>query len=129
MSLPEFFLDRGLGRGVAEGLRELGWQIHRITDHFPDDAQQTDDEVWLACGLERGWVPMCKDGRIRGRRTERAPIETHAAVLFYLDNQQLRRSEMISRFHNARDAIHRAIAHGGPAIYAVSADGIRRTWP
>lgn len=60
MSLPEFFLDRGLGRGVAEGLRDLGWMVHRITDYFPDDAQQTDDEVWLACGLERGWVPMCK---------------------------------------------------------------------
>lgn len=129
MSSPEFFLDRGLGRGVAEGLRELGRLVHRISDHFPDDAQQTEDEEWLAYGLERGWVPMCKDGRIKGRRTERAPIEAHEAVLFYLDNQQLRRSEMINRFQNARDAIHAAIERGGPAIYAVSADNIRRTWP
>jgi hypothetical protein len=72
---------------------------------------------------------MCKDGRIKGRPQERAPIEVHAAVLFYLDNQQLRRTEMIGRFHGARDAIHRAITRGGPAIYAVSAEGIRRTWP
>lgn len=80
-------------------------------------------------GLERGWVPMCKDGRIKGRRAERAPIETHAAVLFYLDNQQLRRAEMISRFHSAKEAIHHAIARGGPAIYSVTATGIRHTWP
>lgn len=129
MTLPEFFLDRGLGRGVAEGLRELGWAVHRITAHFPDDAQQTLDEDWLAYGLERGWVPLCKDGRIKGRHSERDPVVARSAVLFYLNNQQLRRDEMIARFHNAQSAIHHAIERGGPAIYAVTATGIRRTWP
>ncbi len=50
-------------------------------------------------------------------------------MLFYLDNQRLVRAEMIRRFHAAESRIHRAIMRGGPAAYAVNADGIRRTWP
>ncbi|MEV0687183.1 hypothetical protein AB0I35_25270 [Nocardia sp. NPDC050378] len=126
---PEFFLDRGLGKGVAAGLIELGWHIHRIVDHFPNDAQETTDETWIEFGLTRGWVPLCKDGRIKGRAVERAPLGKHAAVMFYLDNQQLTISAMIERVHNARAAIHHAVERGGPAAYAVTAQGIRRTWP
>jgi hypothetical protein len=126
---PEFFLDRGLGRGVAEGLTELGWIVHRAAEHFPNDAQEIDDEVWLTYGLSQNWTPLCKDGRIKGRASERAPLEEYRAVLFYLDNQRLVRSEMIRRFHAAQQSIYRAISHGGPAAYAVNTDGIRRTWP
>lgn len=126
---PEFFLDRGLGRGVAEELTAHGWLVHRATEHFANDAQEIDDEVWLSYGLENGWTPLCKDGRIRGREHERAPLVQHRAVLFYLDNQRLVRAEMIRRFHAARDAIHRAIARGGPAAYAVREHRIDRTWP
>lgn len=126
---PEFFLDRGLGRGVGEGLIELGWVVHRVVDHFPDDAQDVPDEEWLAYGLVRGWTPLCKDGRIRGRHVERAPLEEHSAVLFYLDNERLLRAEMVRRFHQARERIHRAVLRGGPAAYAVHEGGIRRTWP
>jgi hypothetical protein len=36
---PEFFLDRNLGRRVAEGLRACGWTVHRIGDVFPDDVR------------------------------------------------------------------------------------------
>ncbi|MBM7769942.1 hypothetical protein JOD54_000146 [Actinokineospora baliensis] len=126
---PEFFLDRGLGRRVAEGLQELGWVVHRATDHFPNDAQDVPDEDWLAYGLDRGWSPLCKDGRIRGREVERAPIERFGAVLFYLDNQRLVVSAMVDRFHRSRAAMIRAVDRGGPAAYAVREDSIRRTWP
>ncbi|HEY3749178.1 MAG TPA: hypothetical protein VGL80_08265 [Pseudonocardiaceae bacterium] len=126
---PEFFLDRGLGRGVAEGLTALGWSVHRVTEHFENDAQDIPDEEWLEYGLSHGWTPLCKDGRIKGRHHERVPLEVHSAVLFYLDNQCLVRRDMISRFHAAEQQIHRAVLRGGPAAYAVSANGIRRTWP
>jgi hypothetical protein len=126
---PEFFVDRNLGRTVPTELERLGWIVHRIADEFPHDAQDVPDRDWIALGLDRGWVPLCKDGRIRGRDHERAPVEEHDAVLFYLDNQQLRIAEMVERIHAARDAIHRAVSRGGPAIYAIGADGIRRTWP
>lgn len=129
MPPPEFFLDRGLGRGVYEGLADLGWLVHRASDHFADDAQNVPDHEWLEYGLQHGWTPLCKDGRIKGRCSERAPLEKHRAVLFYLDNQRLVRAEMVFRFHRSRSRIHRAVERGGPAAYAVNAEGIRRTWP
>ncbi|MFF1439828.1 toxin-antitoxin system, toxin component, PIN family protein [Streptomyces sp. NPDC058295] len=124
---PEFFLDRNLGRRVAEGLRTCGWTVHRIVDVFPDDGQ--DVEEWIAHGLDRSWVPLSKDGRIKTRDLEIQPVLERKAVLFYLDNQQLRTTEMIERLVARRDAIHRAVENGGPAAYAVRSDRIERTWP
>lgn len=126
---PEFFLDRGLGRGVAQGLRDAGWLIHRVSDYFPDDAQAIADPDWMRFGLARGWLPLHKDGRIRGRDVERRPLIEFDAPMFYLDNQQLRIAEMVRRFHTAQAQIHRAARRGGAACYAVSTNGIRRTWP
>jgi hypothetical protein len=114
---------------VPAELARLGWRIHRITDEFPDDAQKVPDEDWITNGLERGWVPLCKDGRIKGRAAERNPLVTYEATLFYLDNQRLLVAEMVARFVANRSHIERAARRGGPAIYAVSADTIRKTWP
>ncbi|MFH9858980.1 toxin-antitoxin system, toxin component, PIN family protein [Streptomyces sp. NPDC017202] len=126
---PEFSLDRNLGRRVAEGLRDHGWTVHRIGDVFPDDGQDIADEDWIAHGLDRSWVPLSKDGRIKTRDLEIRPVLEREAVLFYLDNQQLRAAEMIERLVAHRDAIHRAVEKGGPAAYAVRSDRIERTWP
>ncbi|MDQ3577026.1 MAG: hypothetical protein M3443_05390 [Actinomycetota bacterium] len=126
---PEFFLDRGLGRRVAEGLTELSWTIHRASEHFANDAQDVADEDWLTYGIQRGWSPLCKDGRIKGRQSERAPLEKYGAVLFYLDNQRLVVSAMVERFHRSQDAIFRAVEQGGPAAFAVREFGLQRTWP
>lgn len=125
----EFLFDRSLGRGVPAELRKLGWRIHLIADEFPDDAQTIGDDTWIDHGLVRRWVPICKDGRIRGRTAERNPLVVHHAVLFYLDNQQLRIAEMVARLDANRARIERAARRGGPAIYAISADSVRRTWP
>ncbi|MEH0577053.1 MULTISPECIES: toxin-antitoxin system, toxin component, PIN family protein [Streptomyces] len=100
---PEFLLDRNLGRRVAEGLR--------------------------AHGLDRSWVPLSKDGRIKTRDLEIQPVLEREAVLFYLDNQQLRAAEMIERLVARREVIHLAVEKGGPAPYAVRSDRIERTWP
>lgn len=114
---------------MAEELARLGWKIHRITDEFPDDAQDIDDQDWISYGLDRGWVPLCKDGRIKGRSKERDPLIVHRSVLFYLDNQQLPLAEMVRRFHEARQKIERRVRRGGPAAYAVTVDDVRKTWP
>jgi PIN domain-containing protein len=125
----EFLFDRSLGRAVPAELRKLGWRIHLIADVFPDDAQDIADDAWIDYGLVRHWVPVCKDGRIRGRTEERHPLVVHGAVLFYLDNQQLRIAEMITRLEENRSRIEQAARRGGPAICAISADRVRRTWP
>lgn len=126
---PEFFLDRNLGRRVAEELRERGWAGHRIVDVFPADAQDIPAEEWIAYGLDRSWVPLSKDGRIKTRDLEIQPVLDRCAVLFYLDNQQLRSMEMVERLDAHRGAIFRAVQKGGPAAYAVRQGGLDRTWP
>jgi hypothetical protein len=126
---PEFFLDRNLGRRVAEELRARGWVVHRIVDIFPRDAQDVPDEEWITLGLDRSWVPLSKDGRIKTRDVEIQPLLDRGAVLFYLDNQQLRSVEMVERLDAHRGTIYRAIEKGGPAAYAVRQGGIERTWP
>lgn len=126
---PEFFLDRTLGRRVAEELRARGWKVHRIVGVFSADAQGIPDEKWITYGLNRSWIPLSKDGRIKTRDLEIQPVLEYGAVLFYLDNQQLRSIEMVERLDARRDAIHRAVEKGGPAAYAVRRDRIERTWP
>ncbi|MFJ7237728.1 toxin-antitoxin system, toxin component, PIN family protein [Streptomyces olivaceus] len=126
---PEFFLDRNLGRRVAEGLRTCGWTVHRIGDAFPDDGQDVADEDWIAYGLNQSWVPLSKDDRIKSRDQEIRPVLDRGAVLFYLDNQQLPSAEMVERLDAHRVPIHRAVARGGPAAYAVRRERIERTWP
>jgi hypothetical protein len=127
--LPEFCVDRNLGKTVPARLSALGWTMHLIAEEFPDDAQAVSDQDWIDYGLNKGWVPLCKDGRIRGRDHEREPVERHAGVLFYLDNQQLLVDEMVRRIARAEAEIVKAVARGGPALYAIGADAIRQTWP
>ncbi|WP_225891168.1 PIN-like domain-containing protein [Streptomyces dioscori] len=79
--------------------------------------------------LDRSWIPLSKDGRIKTRDLEIRPVLEREAVLFYLDNQQLPSAEMVQRLVVSRDAIHRAVEKGGPAAYAVRHDRIERTWP
>lgn len=62
---PEFFLDRSLGKTTASRLREAGFVIHLIADHYPDDASDIPDEEWIAEGCSNGWVLLTKDKRIR----------------------------------------------------------------
>ncbi|MCX4676612.1 toxin-antitoxin system, toxin component, PIN family protein [Streptomyces sp. NBC_01433] len=121
---PEFFLDRNLGRRVAEELRSRGWAVHRIGEVFPADGQHIPDEDWIAHGLRQSWVPLSKDGRIKTRDLEIRPVLDHAAVLFYLDDQQLRSIEMMQRLDTHLAAIYRAVEKGGPAAYAVRHDCI-----
>lgn len=128
---PEFFFDRGLGKNVAFRLIELGWVIHRITDHFPNDAQNVDDPDWMEYGLVRGWIPFHKDGRIVGNPTEREPVERHCAPMFFLDNQHLQIEEMVQRIHRNQSKIF-AIARRrrqAACCFAVNERGIHRRWP
>ncbi|MEV0301329.1 toxin-antitoxin system, toxin component, PIN family protein [Streptomyces prasinus] len=87
------------------------------------------DEERITHGLDRSWVPLSKDGRIKIRNLEIRPVLEREAVLFHLDNQQLRSAEMVERLDAHREAVHRAVGRGGPAAYAVRRDRIESTWP
>lgn len=122
-------MDRNLGKTAPARLTALGWRLHLVADEFRNDGQQTPDEEWVEHALVRGWVPLCKDGRIRGRDREREPVERLAGVLFCLDNQSLRIDDMVQRIHQAQAQIYGAVTRGGPAIYAIKNGGITKTWP
>ncbi|MEV7688415.1 hypothetical protein ACFW1F_06945 [Streptomyces bungoensis] len=72
-----------------------------LADVFPDDGQDVPDEEWITHGLDRSWVPLSKDGRIKTRGLEIRPVLEREA----------------------------AVEKGGPAAYAVRHDRIERTWP
>ncbi|QEV07540.1 toxin-antitoxin system, toxin component, PIN family protein [Streptomyces prasinus] len=109
--------------------RTCGGTVHRVGDVFPDDGQDVAGEERITHGLDRSWVPLSKDGRIKIRNLEIRPVLEREAVLFHLDNQHLRSVEMVERLDAHREAVHRAVGRGGPAAYAVRRDRIERTWP
>ncbi|MDF1488326.1 PIN-like domain-containing protein [Tessaracoccus caeni] len=97
---PEFFLDRGLGKRVAEGLRQAGWVLHLITEHYPDDAQHIPDEEWVAEARRRGWSGLTKDQRLWRLLKEEDQIP-----IFTLSTGQISSLEMVARFEAARELI------------------------
>ncbi|MFF0115867.1 hypothetical protein [Streptomyces prasinus] len=48
------------------------------------------DEERITHGLDRSWVRLSKDGRIKIRNQKIRPLLEREAVLFHLDNQHLR---------------------------------------
>jgi hypothetical protein len=125
---PEFFFDRSLGKTTAAGLRELGWILHLVGDHFPNDGQHTSDEEWITYGLSRGWPLLAKDKRIRYVTPERQAITN--GVLFVLSNGNLRINDMVNWFNDARRPIYRHARETEPAIYVVYAGGkVEQRWP
>ena len=80
-SPPEFFLDRSLGRTTARRLRDAGYVVHLIADHYHDDAQHIADEEWIAEGCRRGWVLLTKDKKIRYRAEELDALNGHLFCL------------------------------------------------
>jgi hypothetical protein len=96
---PEFFFDRSLVRTTAAGLRNHGWTVHLVGDHFPNDGQLTSDEEWMTYGIENGWALLAKDKRIRYVPREREALTV--GTLFVLSNGNLRVHQMVTWFHEA----------------------------
>jgi hypothetical protein len=124
----EFFFDRSLGKETARLLREAGWEIHLVADHYPDDAQLIPDEAWMAEGCQRGWILLSKDKRIRYRGAELAQL--HDGQLFCLANGNLLIEEMAEQFLQAERAIVRAAVAREPGFWKLYAGGrLERRWP
>ena len=94
-----------------------------MNDVFPNDAQQTPDEEWIAYGLARGWALLSKDQRIRYRAAELVALAP-GGVLFCLSNGNLTIETQAQWFEHSRRAIESA-AGRGPAFYVVYATPTR----
>lgn len=126
--LPEFFLDRCLGRATGSRLRALGWLVHDVHDYFPNDAAEVPDEEWIAFGIARGWVCLTKDKRIRYRAAELGALVTGHIVC--LSNGQLKVAEAVDRFQLAQDAIARQTSHHEVGFWHLGEGGrLTKKWP
>jgi hypothetical protein len=70
---PEFFVDRSIGKTVVQTLAARGWGVHRISDVYPNDAQEIPDPQWINFGLANNWSLLTTDKRIRYHAAERNP--------------------------------------------------------
>jgi predicted nuclease of predicted toxin-antitoxin system len=125
---PEFFLDRSLGKITASSLREAGYVIHLIADHYPDDASDVPDEEWIAEGCSNGWALLTKDKRIRYRAEELEALQE--GHLFCLASGNLNISEMTQAFLKALPRIESATREEPAGFWHVYRDGrLKRMWP
>ena len=127
---PEFFIDRSLGKSIAEGLRAVGLTVHTMDSVYGEkQAQQLPDEVWLRDAGKKGWIVLTKDDAIRRRPSERDALTDAGVRVFCLTSAQLRGAEQTARFVDNRHRIVRQAQKPGPYIYGVYEHGIRRLWP
>lgn len=66
-----FFADRNLGRKFVDILRENGFRVEHLDDHFP---QNTPDTEWIPVVASKGWIILTNDKRIA---RDEAEIEAH----------------------------------------------------
>jgi uncharacterized protein with PIN domain len=127
---PEFFIDRSLGKSIAEGLRAVGLTVHTMASVYGEERAQTlRDEVWLRDAGANGWIVLTKDDAIRRRPAEREALTKAGVRVFCLTNAQLTGAEQTARFVENRHRIIRQARKAGPFIYAVYEKRIARLWP
>lgn len=127
---PEFFIDRSLGKSIAEGLRECGLTVHTMASVYGEKAAQSlEDQVWLRDAGNKGWVVLTKDDAIRRRPAERDALIGAGVRVFCLTSAQLRGSEQTERFVQNRHRIIRQARKPGPYIYGVYEKRLSRLWP
>ena len=127
---PEFFIDRSLGKSIADGLRAVGLAVHTMASVYGEErAQKLPDEVWLRDAGANGWVVLTKDDAIRRRPAERDALTEAGVRVFCLTSAQLRGAEQTARFVENRHRIIRQARTAGPYIYGVYAKRIARLWP
>lgn len=127
---PEFFIDRSLGKSIAEGLRACGLTVHTMASVYGEGrAQRLPDQVWLRAAGGNGWIVLTKDDAIRRRPAERDTLLRAGVRVFCLTNAQLRGAEQTARFIHNRHRIIRQARTPGPYIYGVYERRIARLWP
>lgn len=122
-----FFVDRSLGRKrVPTGLRERGWRLVTLAEHYgiPADEKVLDVE-WLKLAGQRGWAVLMKDDRIRYRPAERRALLQNDVRAFCLSAGNLTAIEMIDLFSDHADAIRAACDGVGPSLHVVSRQRLR----
>ncbi len=124
---PIFYVDRCLGKAVANALEGAGARVERHDNHFAQDAA---DEIWIPEVSRRGWVILTKDKNIRRRAGEREATLTANARMFTLSSGNMRGEVMAALFvSRLADMEKLAADHPPPFVAVVSPMGIQIVIP
>jgi predicted nuclease of predicted toxin-antitoxin system len=118
---PTLFVDRSLGKGVGQSLREIGATVVLHDDEFE---QTTPDADWIPEVTARGWVILTKDKNIRRAGGEREDVLKAGARVFTLTSGRMSGQQMSEVFISNLDEIERiAIEVTPPFAYSVGPNG------
>jgi hypothetical protein len=117
--LPEFFVDRSLGRRqVPDLLRAAGVRLRTLAEVYGIPADEAVEDVdWLAHAGAQGWTVLMKDERIRYRAAEREALLAHNVQAFRLNRGDLRAAEMAETYIRVLPRIVVACQEPGPFLY------------
>src|SRR5690606_15944240 len=102
----EIFIDRSLGRKIAEPLIAAGVTVHLHDDYFEQGAN---DEVWLTEVGQRKWSVLTKDKRIRHRAIEREALLGAKVKAFFFMSGNVPFNEMAEIVVKALPRISRIV--------------------
>lgn len=124
---PTFYVDRCLGKAVANALRAAGADVRVHDEHFAQDAL---DETWIPHVAAQGWVILTKDKNIRRTRGEREAVLLANARVFTLSSGNMRGAEMAALFvQHLANMEHVANGLQPPFVAVVAPDGIYIAYP
>ena len=124
---PTFFVDRCLGKTVANALRAAGASVEIHDDHYAQDAR---DEDWIPAVSAREWVILTKDKNIRRRHGEREALLLANARIFTLASGNMRGNEMAEIFVAHLDAMEQtALGLQPPFVAVVDCVGVAIVYP
>jgi predicted nuclease of predicted toxin-antitoxin system len=120
----EIFVDRSLGRKIAEPLIAAGAVVRLHDDYF---AQDVEDQDWLREVGKHGWLILTKDKRIRRRPIEReALLRANLKVICFMSGN-VSFPEMSEIIAGALPAMLKtADRHRPPFIAGIYKDGAVR---
>lgn len=120
LDLLDIFIDRSLGRKIAEPLRKAGANVFLHDDYF---AQDVEDEVWLHEVGKKGWIVLTKDKMIRRRTIEREALLNAEVAAFFFMSGNISFPDMSQIIATALPTIKKfAIEHKAPFIAGIYKD-------
>jgi hypothetical protein len=128
--LPEFFLDRSLGRHVVvAALRAEGLLVQTLAERYAETEEFVQDEVWIREVTADGLVILMKDDRIRRKPREQQAILESGARAFVVTNANLTGEQLAALFVENRHRITQRSRHPGPYIYGVYPCRLEKLFP
>lgn len=117
----KFFVDRSFGNKVPQLLREAGFDLTTLSEHYGNtEGQSIKDETWLQLAGENRWPILTADTKIRYRASEKKALIDYKAQVFMLPSKNLPATQEAERFITHKNAIEKKCAQEGPFVISVT---------